>query len=366
MKIIHCADFHLDSAMTSNLDLVTARIRRGEILRNFERMVGYASSQGVEAILLAGDIFDTSSASELTRNTLLHCVVSNPGISFFYIRGNHDEHFSLESLSRSGKTPFNLMFFGNGWTCYECGGVAVYGAELSGAKDGLYDGLNPDPDKINIVMLHGQISEYPDKVEYGIDINRLRGKNIDYLALGHIHYHSEGILDDRGIYCYSGCPEGRGFDECDGEHGFMLLEADQKKRVVSGKFIPFERRRHYCVTADVTGCMTTSDIIGVCSHALDEAGCGSSSLVKLTLSGSLDAECEKDISYISGAFADKYFFLKLEDKTKVKIYADDYLLDESLKGEFVRTVFADGTLSDEDKAAIVSFGFKALAGEEAF
>ena len=44
---------------------------------------------------------------------------------------------------------------------------------------------------------------------------------------------------------------------------------------------------------------------------------------------------------------------------------DDYLLDQSLKGEFIRTVFGDGTLSDEDKAVIVRYGLRALAGEEA-
>ena len=182
MKIIHCADIHLDSAMTSSIDPQTARIRRGEILRNFERIVDYAASVGAEAILIAGDLFDSQNISELTRNTLLHCIASNPGIAFFYLRGNHDEHFCLNQLNCSGKIPFNLIFFGKEWGCYECGSVSIYGAELSDESRDFYDVLNPDPDRINIVMLHGQLSEHPDSVDYGIDINRLRGKNIDYLV----------------------------------------------------------------------------------------------------------------------------------------------------------------------------------------
>ena len=72
--------------MTMYMDPETARKRRGEILHNFERIVEYAVSEGVQAILIAGDLFDTSHIGELTRNTMLHCINSNPGIAFFYLR----------------------------------------------------------------------------------------------------------------------------------------------------------------------------------------------------------------------------------------------------------------------------------------
>ena len=42
MRIIHCADLHLDSKMTANLSKEQARDRKGEILRTFGRMVEYA------------------------------------------------------------------------------------------------------------------------------------------------------------------------------------------------------------------------------------------------------------------------------------------------------------------------------------
>ena len=53
----------------------------------------------------------------------------------------------------------------------------------------------------------------------------LKNKNIDYLALGHIHGYKEAPLDGRGKYCYPGCLEGRGFDEC-GKKGFVLLNIE--------------------------------------------------------------------------------------------------------------------------------------------
>ena len=42
MKIIHCADLHLDSQMTANLTKEQARERKREIIRTFTRMVEYA------------------------------------------------------------------------------------------------------------------------------------------------------------------------------------------------------------------------------------------------------------------------------------------------------------------------------------
>ena len=59
MKIIHCADLHLDSKMTANLSKDQARERKREILRTFTRMVEYASKNDVRVILIAGDLFDT-------------------------------------------------------------------------------------------------------------------------------------------------------------------------------------------------------------------------------------------------------------------------------------------------------------------
>lgn len=364
MKIIHCADIHLDSAMTSHFDPETTRKRRDEILLTFEKMVQYAAREKVSAILIAGDLFDAPNTRELTRNAVLHCVTSNPSITFFYLKGNHDDNNFLSVLDRTGRLPGNLMLFDRKWGCYEYGDVAIYGAELSDGGGGFYEGLAPDADKINIVMLHGQISENPAGVDYGIDLKRLRGRNIDYLALGHVHTPESGRLDERGEYCYPGCLEGRGFDEC-GARGFMLLEIDEENRMITRTFVPFAGRNIYSVRADVTDCMTTHEMIMTAAESLAEAECDSSSIVRLVLSGEPDAECEKDIRYIASVFAEKYFFFQVVDETRMRISMEEYLLDESLRGEFVRTVFGDDSLSDEDKAVIVRYGLRALAGEEA-
>ena len=43
---------------------------------------------------------------------------------------------------------------------------------------------------------------------------------------------------------------------------------------------------------------------------------------------------------------------------------ESYMLDVSLKGEYVRQVMADDSLSEEDKKIIIRYGLQAIAGEE--
>ena len=59
MKLIHCADLHLDSPMESNLSSEQARERKNEILSTFAKIVRLADEGGVSAILISGDLFDT-------------------------------------------------------------------------------------------------------------------------------------------------------------------------------------------------------------------------------------------------------------------------------------------------------------------
>ena len=85
MKIIHCADLHLDSQMTANLTKEQARERKREIIRTFTRMVEYAEKTGVRLIMISGDLFDTRNVSALARNTVRDMICTHPQIVFRYM-----------------------------------------------------------------------------------------------------------------------------------------------------------------------------------------------------------------------------------------------------------------------------------------
>ena len=348
MKIIHCADIHLDSKMSANLTKEKARERKTELLTTFQNMVAYGAEQGVAAIIIAGDLFDTKNVSATARNVVKDLIQGHPKIAFYYLQGNHDEGSFTSGLS---ELPENLHLFGNNWTSYELSGtentsgkgVAVTGVELTPENSGsIYNTLSLDVDQCNIVVLHGQESEYSarDKAEI-IHLTALKNKGIDYLALGHIHSYKKERLDARGVYCYPGCLEGRGFDEC-GEHGFVMLDIDELTGTIDSTFIPFASRKLYTIPVDITGCESTTEI----------------------MERMRAVESEKDIDFLLHQFSHLFYFVKIKDSSEYLVDYAAFAKDKSLKGEFIRTVMGRADLPEEDKATVIHYGLQALAGEE--
>ena len=364
MKIIHCADVHLDSRMLRNLSKEQAKERRNEILNTFGQMVTYAAKNDVAAIIIAGDLFDTSMISVTTRNYVRDLIVNNPKIEFYYLQGNHDIDNFLINLQ---EIPANLKLFDRKWTGYNVAGsdkVVISGVELSekNHKD-VYDSLSLDINKYNIVVLHGKAMPTKAVDDYeSIGLDKLKNKSIDYLALGHYHSYSEEQLDSRGVYCYSGCLEGRGFDEC-GIHGFCLLEVDVAHHKIQDTFVPFASRRLWEASVDVSVCASGVDILDAIKETLQEMQVQTADLVKVCLTGSLPVGVEVDTDLLAMQLSQIYFYAKVVDHTVPEIDYAAYMYDASLKGEFVRLVQAQTDLSDEEKAKIIQTGILALTGE---
>lgn len=367
MKLIHCADIHLNSSLSTHLDGDKQKLRRTEILHTFLRMVDYAAEQSVDGILIAGDLFDTKRIDRTTGNAVLSAITEHPDILFFYLRGNHDMDGFLQSLP---EIPDNLKLFGDTWRSYaweEQGEtIVITGAESSaGNAQTLYASLQLNPANINLVMLHGQEMPYASGAGQDaeqIPLRLLQNKGIDYLALGHIHTYKREKLDARGIYVYPGCLEGRGFDEC-GVHGFCLLEIDAAHHKLQDTFVPFAGRRLWETSVDVSTCANGVDVLENMKEALQERQVQASDLVKVCLTGSLPAGVEVDTELLAMQLSQVYFYVKVVDQTVPEIDYAAYAYDASLKGEFVRLVQAQTDLSDAEKAKIIQTGILALAGE---
>ena len=93
MKILHCADIHLDSAMTANLDKDKAKERKSELLASFKDMVAYAVKENIRVIIIAGDLFDTRNISVGAKKEVYNIIINNPDISLIdrTNRGDHPE-----------------------------------------------------------------------------------------------------------------------------------------------------------------------------------------------------------------------------------------------------------------------------------
>lgn len=352
MKFIHCSDIHLDSKMERNLSPAQARERNAEVCATFARMVDFACREGVRAVLIAGDLFDTRRASAQTAGYILDLIRGAEQVDFLYLRGNHDE---ADRIFENLELPGNFKTFGPQWTSYRYENVVISGIEPENWMT-FYDSLTLDEAAVNIVMLHGQADTRPG--EELIALPAFRSKNIRYLALGHLHSYQLERLDEDGVYCYCGCLEGRGFDEC-GEKGFVLLETGEQD--VRSAFVPFAGRLLHEIRVDITGLQTVSQILEAVRGAGSEIP--EKDLVKFTLTGGFTPETQKDLTFLRKMLESRYYFVKFKDETALQISKEDYEHDASLKGEFVRLVMASSH-TREEKERMTLWGIRALSGEE--
>jgi len=355
MKLIHCSDIHLDSPMDSRLPPEKARERSRELCRTFCSLIDYARENGVSGVLLCGDLFDSRQISHVTAARVLSVMGEAEKVQFFYLRGNHDESrraFAGEAL------PKNLHLFDSTWQSYRMGSVVITGREPEG--DGwktMYDDLTLREEDTNIVLLHGQVSG--TKGEEQICLSALRERPIRYLALGHLHGYRREKLSPWGDWCYSGCLEGRGFDEC-GEHGFVLLDIREGRVIPS--FVPFASRRLHTVEADISGLASYPDILASCADACREIG--QRDMVKLTLRGECSPEIPLSLPQLRENLEERFYFLAVEDRTAPACNELSLSRDVSLKSAFARRVMACEELTEEEKSRVFRFGLNALYGRE--
>lgn len=358
LRIIHCADLHLGSKIQAKLPPDKAEIRRKEVRAAFENMLKFAYENRVSAVIIAGDAFDSDRPSLRDKRTFYDAAASYPGICFYYLRGNHD---AKENGAYSEELP-NLKTFGGEWTTYALRGrdsagaeetVTVTGAELTANNaERLYSSLSLRGDSTNIVTLHGDIRGE-------IDLRRLKGKNIDYLALGHIHTYARGELDERGVYAYSGCLEGRGYDEC-GEKGFILLETGRNtagRAVISSRFVPSSIRRLEEYRIDVSAAKDDFDARRIAERQITAR---EKDLLRVVLTGETGFDRPALEKTVREALERKYFFVTVKDETRAKCDFSEIAKENSLKGEFVRLTLSRTDMSAEEKDAAIRLGIGAL------
>lgn len=362
MKIIHCADLHIEVKEMKGLSVEKRKIKRNRMLQNFIDLANFAENNKVDAILLCGDTFDVPSPTKNTVSLFKKVILNHPNIKFFYVWGNHDEKFSPFGADEK---PANFILFGENFKKFDVDDeVTIGGVSLPRfIMDSLYSTVNFDKDRFNILMLHGPVNT-ADQYFNGIYTNKLVGKNIDYLALGHIHLGGSGKIDERGIWRFSGCLEGKNFNDASkiGEKkGFYLLEIENKK--MTSSFIPFSRYDYRVIELNITSNIDHFQIVNKLNEILSNLS--KDDIVKVVLKGKHKEENPIQVDMIKAEFENKFFHFEVVDESQTEFDFERYSKETySLKGEFLRSVYADKTLQDAEKEKIATIGLEALKGED--
>ena len=151
-KVLHAADFHLDSAFRA-LPEEQARLRRQESRELPGRLVDWANDHGARLMLLAGDLFDSDQLYSQTAQMLAQALSRFRG-TVVIAPGNHD-WLSAASPYRQPIWPENVhIFLGRGMERLalpelQC---TVYGAAFTAPEEpesglrGFYAQPLPPPD----------------------------------------------------------------------------------------------------------------------------------------------------------------------------------------------------------------------------
>ena len=327
LKIIHGADFHLDSPF-AGLSPERAAQRRGEQRELLDRLAGLAREKQADLVLLAGDLLDSERVFRETAQALRAALAAIP-CPVFIAPGNHD-FYSPRSVWTSLDWPENVhIFTSDALEAVEVPGCTLWGRAFSDAHQTAcpLEGLAvPGDGRLHIACVHGCVGTGND---YGpITPGEIAASGLDYLALGHVHQGS-GLQREGGTWwAYPGCPEGRGFDET-GEKGVLYVEAEPGR--VTAQFVPLAKVRYEIITADITG----PD--GALFNILEALPGKTSDLIcRLILTGEGDAP---NLANLQQTLAPEFYGLTLIDRTRLPQDLWARREEDALTGLFLRIMW---------------------------
>lgn len=135
-------------------------------------------------------------------------------------------------------------------------------------------------------------------------------------------------------YAYSGCPEGRSFDEC-GIKGVILCEMNKDSGKLSASFASRRIcRRHYeKISVDVTGVSSNAELCDRIKSALTEENCGADALVRVKLCGRISPEAALSPEKLSAQMFG-VFYLEIQNDTVPLLNDEELKNDISIRGAF--------------------------------
>ncbi len=344
MKIVHIADVHL-GATNKKLSMPLQKSLKLENANRLKYVFDYAKKINAEAIIISGDLFHSKNPSNQLVKFFVD-ILSSCQIPVFYVKGNHDEEFIFSDNFKN----LNFKVFDKDFSSFELGENVVIGGQSGNQLD--LPSLNQN--KFNIVLLHGDIHS---KGNDCIDISLCKNKNINYLALGHIHTFEQGKLDLKGEYVYPGCLTGNGFDEC-GEKGLVVIETQSS----TIQFVPIQGKCFVIKRVDITGFKDYDDLDLKIQKALKNYD---GDFIRIELIGQYEEEQDKYLGFLSNKYSNIYPYFEIVDKSKIKLDAEKLKKEIlSFKAEFLRLVCDDKSLSEEEKNEICRLGISALRGDD--
>lgn len=235
MRFLHLADVHLDTPFAGRSAELRERLRAAS-REAFRRAVDLALDQDVDAVLLAGDLFDGERLSFATERFLLEQLARLTGarVRVIYATGNHDPG-RLAGRAHTLQWPEGMTVVKGpepvGIDIHDRDGRRVGRVTAAGhattheTRDLAADFPPPEASVPEIGLLHAQVVGARAAGAHDpyapTELRTLLGSGYGYWALGHVHLRQR-LAADPPIW-YSGNLQGRNPRES-GAKGALVVE----------------------------------------------------------------------------------------------------------------------------------------------
>lgn len=357
IKILHCGDIHLDTPFREFNETISKSSRKDikNVLRN---IINICNEEFIDILLIAGDFFDNNSVKKDTLEFIKDVFKMLKNTNVFISPGNHDPFYE-KSFYTLVEWPKNVYIFKGELERIDLDKVSIHGFAFNKKYEieGLLKNIHIKNENINILVGHGEV-EVRESEYNPISKEEIRCSGLDYAALGHIHTFKGINKEGKTYYAYSGCPQGRGFDE-DGQKGVLIGEVG--KDYANLKFLKTSIREFKNIEVNITDLENNLQVEEGIMKATEEKK-RKDNFFKVILKGEIEPKVILDIDEIKENLKDKFYFIKVIDKTTVKINKED-INENSAKGLFIKYIEdLDGDAEILNLA--LSLGLKSLIDEE--
>ena len=368
INILHTADIHFDTPF-SGMTPKEALKSKEELKQVFEKIMKITLEKEIDILLIAGDIFDNLSVKKTTLYFIKNCFENISKVKVFISPGNHDP-FNEKSFYSIVDWPSNVHIFKEKMekVFLKDLDTVVWGIGFNTSH--ISKSLLRDVKRVdgynNIMVIHGEISTTKEGNDYNpITEEDIFKSNLDYIALGHRHKFSKVKKMGNTYYSYSGCPQGRGFDELE-DKGVVLLEV--KDGFVESRFVRTSIRNYYEREINIGGCFGYNELKSKIITEISKQD-RKNNFYKVILKGQVSEEFSINEEFLEELVKDEFYFIRVIDKSEIKLDINELIKGYSLKNIFAKKIYEKlQTAETEEEREIITLalkiGLQSISGEE--
>ena len=361
IKILHCSDIHLDAPFVG-LPGEKADERRRELRNTFSRLMECIRERQIDYVLIAGDLFETKYATNMTAEILIREFRNCMDTKFIIAPGKND-CYDNNPLYLSGRLPENCYVFASDTLSrfdFEEDKLTIYGWAFKGeelAASPIFDKHVDDSSKINIVCGYADLDGEIGSTDCPISSQEMNRFGADYYALGCHHQKTDFVKRGGSMYSYCGSLECTGFDN-PFVGGVKLLNIDYANGELSmdGKNITFGHLQFVTEVIDITGVNANNEITNRISQLISNKKYGAETALRIELVGDIDPRFIVPKHLECDAFG--LYFFDMVDKTLPLYHTEHFKRDMSVSGEIYRRLLPMLTSENESDRLVAARAFR--------